>query len=72
MNAREESESSRRQEETERLYQRLDPHGEILPTSEELVKIEEEQKRQKMINELAGDIEIKFQNYIMEKNERTN
>ena len=49
MNARNESESSRRQEETERLYQRLNPHGEIY--TDEDYRLFEEQVYGKYIKE---------------------
>jgi len=49
MNARNESEMLRRQEETERLYQRLNPHGEIY--TDEDYRLFEEQVYGKYIKE---------------------
>ena len=52
-------EHSRREDEAEDQRQRFDPHGEIPPSSEELVEIE----RRDMLSELTDDIEVSFSNY---------
>ena len=53
MNARNESESSRRQEETERLYQRLDPRNELYTAAD--YRLFEEQVYGKYIKEKNGN-----------------